>query len=389
MRFATSTFFEGFTDMQQTFKRLAIATALGVALSTQTGIAALNPVSTAQAQTNTTQGAALNTAQLQSLVSPIALYPDDLLSQMLMAATYPLEVAEAYNWLESEKGQSKDQIQTALKNETWDNSVKSLVMFPQALDLMGSKLSWTQQLGDAYLAQPKALMDAIQSLRHLAQKSGNLNSSQQVTINTQGNNITIAPANPQVVYVPQYNPTIVYGSWPYPAYPPASAYDPAWGLMSFGVGMAVGAALWSSPRWGAGSITINNNNFNQFNRNYNSDINRASERIGSDSAWRFSPAHRGNVPFNNAELNRRYGDISQQDRIARNQADRLRARQDNWMQNATPAQRDARDQLRARAREQFSSAGFDDRTDAFRGDRFGGDRMRGGFGGARMGGFRR
>lgn len=381
--------------MRKTLQLSAVFVALGFAVSTQTTLPSLNPISAAQAQASASQGAPLNTAQLESLVSPIALYPDSLLSQMLMAATYPLEVAEAYNWLEGQRGQSKDQIQSALKNETWDNSVKSLVMFPQALELMGTKLSWTQQLGDAYLAQPKALMDAVQSLRQMAQKSGNLKSTSQVNVTNQGPNITIEPSNPQVIYVPQYNPTVVYGGWPYPAYPPAPVYNPAWGLMSFGVGLAVGAALWSSPRWGSGSININNNNFNQFNRNFNSDINRAPERIGNDSAWRFNQAHRGNVPFNNAELNRRYGDISNQDSIARNEASRLQQRQENWMKNATPQQREDRDQLRQRAQQQFSHGGFDHGGDGFggdrfSGDRFGGDRFRGGgFGGGHFGGFRR
>lgn len=367
--------------MKKSLQLTAVLTALGVALSAQTLMPTFNPISAAHAQASSNQGAPLSSAQLQSLVSPIALYPDPLLAQMLMASTYPLEVAEAYNWLQGQKDQSKEQIQSALKNETWDNSVKSLVMFPDALQMMGTKLSWTQQLGDAYLAQPKALMDAVQSLRQMAQKSGNLKSNQDVNVSSQGSNIIIAPANPQVIYVPQYNPTVVYGGWPYPAYPPAPVYNPAWGLLSFGVGMAVGAALWSTPHWGSGSITINNNTFNNFNRNYNSEINRASEHIGNESDWRFNQAHRGNVPFNNATLNRQYGDLASRDSIARNEAQRLQQRQDNWTRNATPAQQQDREQLRQRAQQEFSHGGFDRGGD----DRFGGDR----FGGGHFGGFRR
>lgn len=376
--------------MRKAIKHTALAAALGAALCLQSAWPTLSPIGAAQAQSGNQQGAPLSNAQLQSLISPIALYPDSLLSQMLMASTYPLEVAEAYNWLEGQKGQSREQIQTAVKNETWDNSVKSLVVFPEALTMMGTKLSWTQQLGDAYLAQPKALMDAVQSLRQRAQRSGNLKSNNQVTVSTQQSDIIIQPANPQVIYVPQYNPSVVYGGWPYPAYPPAPVYNPAWGLMTFGLGMAVGAALWSTPHWNSGSISINNNNFNNFNRNYNSDINRAPERVGGSSAWQFNQAHRGNVPYNNAELNRRYGDVGSRDQIARNQAQRLQQRQDDWTRNATPQQRSDREATRQRAQQQFSHGGFD-HANRFSGDRFGGGDHFGGehFGGMRMGGFRR
>ena len=372
-------------------KLSAVSLAIGIAFCLQTAVPSLQPISAAQAQAQSDQSSApLTSAQLQSLVSSIALYPDSLLSQMLMASTYPMEVAEAYNWYQSEKGKSSTQIQNDLKNETWDNSVKSLISFPQALELMGTKLAWTQQLGDAYLAQPKQVMDAVQTLRKRAQSSGNLKSSQQVTVSTQQSDIIIQPANPQVIYVPQYNPTVVYGAWPYPAYPPAPVYNPGWGLLSFGVGMAVGAALWSTPHWGSGSITVNNNTYNNFNRNYNSDINRSAERFGSsNSDWKFNAAHRGNVPFNNSELNRRYGDIGNRDAIARSQAQRYQSRDDNWKRNASPERQASRDETRQRAQSDFHRGGFGgDRAGA---DRFGGDRSGGShFGGGHFGGgFRR
>ena len=230
------------------------------------------------------QSANLSMPQLESLVSSIALYPDSLLSQMLMASTYPLEVAEAANWLRSNSHLKGDALQNALKPQTWDNSVKSLVSFPDALNLLGSQLSWTQQLGDTYLAQPKDLMQAVQALRTKARQAGNLKSNQQVAVSSDAqSNIIIVPANPQVIYVPTYNPTMVYGAWPYPAYPPYPAYNPGWGLMSFGIGMAVGAALWSTPHWGSGSISINNNTFNNFNNRFNSASNLRSDRFGNDS----------------------------------------------------------------------------------------------------------
>ena len=344
----------------------------------------------------------LSMAQLQSLVAPIALYPDALLSQMLMAATYPLEVAEADNWLKNNSRLSKNQLDDALKNQTWDNSVKSLVSFPNALNMMGSKLDWTQKLGDAYLAQPKEVMQAVQALRAKAKQAGNLKSSEQITVSADPqSNIIIQPANPQVIYVPTYNPTVVYGAWPYPAYPPYPVYNPAWGLMSFGVGLAVGAALWSTPHWGSGSITINNNNFNRFNNNFNNFQNRAPERVGSSSAWNFNSAHRGNVPYSNAALANRYGGEASRSQIERNQLERQQSRESDWARSSSSQERMDRDQARARAQSSFSSHSDDfnrggfDRSSSDRGgfDRGGFDRggfSHGGFGGGHFGGgFRR
>lgn len=344
----------------------------------------------------------LSMAQLQSLVAPIALYPDALLSQMLMAATYPLEVAEADNWLKNNSRLSKNQLDDALKNQTWDNSVKSLVSFPNALNMMGSKLDWTQKLGDAYLAQPKEVMQAVQALRAKAKQAGNLKSSEQITVSADPqSNIIIQPANPQVIYVPTYNPTVVYGAWPYPAYPPYPVYNPAWGLMSFGVGLAVGAALWSTPHWGSGSITINNNNFNRFNNNFNNFQNRAPERVGSSSAWNFNSAHRGNVPYSNSTLANRYGGEASRSQIERNQLERQQSRESDWARSSSSQERMDRDQARARAQSSFSSHSDDfnrggfDRSSSDRGgfDRGGFDRggfSHGGFGGGHFGGgFRR
>lgn len=338
------------------------------------------------------QSSNLSGVQLQSLVAPIALYPDSLLSQMLMAATYPLEVAEANNWLNSNSRLSKSQIEDALKNQTWDNSVKSLVSFPEALNMLGSKLDWTQKLGDAYLAQPKDLMQAVQALRVKAKQAGNLKSSEQITVSADPqSNIIIQPANPQVIYVPTYNPTVVYGAWPYPAYPPYPAYNPAWGLMSFGLGMAVGAALWSTPHWGSGSITINNNNFNRFNNNFNNLQNRAPERVGSSSAWNFNSAHRGNVPYSNSALANRYGGEASRSQIQRNQLERQQGRENDWGRSASSQDRMDRDQARERAQSSFSSHQDSFNRGGF--DRGGFDRggfSHGGFGGGHFGGgFRR
>jgi hypothetical protein len=242
------------------------------------------------------QAAKLSQAQLEALVAPIALYPDALVSQVLMASTYPLEVAEASNWIKSNTNLKGDALNKALQQQNWDASVKSLVSFPPVLEMMGSQLSWTQQLGNAVLAQQSETMSAIQALRAKAKKAGTLESNSQQTVTTQGSGssqtIIIEPANPQVVYVPTYNPTVVYGAWAYPAYPPYAYYPPGYvagtALLSFGVGMAVGAALWGGCHWGGGygggSLTVNNNNFNNFNKNTNNKWN--GNRDGGSSDWK-------------------------------------------------------------------------------------------------------
>lgn len=235
----------------------------------------------------------MSQAQLAALVAPIALYPDPLVAQVLMASTYPLEVAEAYNWQRDNSRLQGSALNQALQQQNWDPSVKSLVSFPPVLGMMGSELNWTQQLGDAVLAQQSDVMDSIQELRAKAKAAGALQSNAQQTVTTQGSGsnetIVIQPANPQVVYVPTYNPSVVYGGWPYPAYPPYAYYPPGYvagtALLSFGIGMAVGAALWGGCHWGGGgwgwgggrwggggnSLTINNNNFNNFNRTTNNN----------------------------------------------------------------------------------------------------------------------
>lgn len=247
-------------------------------------------VPVAYAQSSQQSGAAqLSQAQLSALVAPIALYPDSLVSQVLMASTYPLEVAEASSWQKANSGLKGNALNQALQQQTWDASVKSLVSFPPVLNMMGSELSWTQNLGNAVLAQQSDVMNAIQALRAKAQQSGALQSNAQQTVSGGGSApIVIQPANPQVVYVPAYNPAVVYGGWPYPAYPPYTYYPPGYvagtALLSFGVGMAVGAALWGGCHWGGGnSLTVNNNTYNNFNRNTNNNWKGGGR--GGSSNW--------------------------------------------------------------------------------------------------------
>ncbi len=335
------------------FVLTAATAALALTLSTGGEFSGLSLNASAYAQSGQ-QSANLTMPQLQSLVAPIALYPDSLLSQMLMAATYPLEVAEAANWQRSNSHLAGTQLQDALKPQTWDNSVKSLVSFPDALAMLGNKLDWTQKLGDAYLAQPKDLMSAVQALRAKAKQAGNLQTNQQIQVTTSPQaDIIIMPSNPEVVYVPTYNPMMVYGAWAYPAYPPYPVYNPAWGMMAFGAGMAVGAALWSTPHWGSGSITVNNNTFNNFNHNYNTAGNMAADHLGGSSNWNYNAAHRDGVPYSNSALNNRYGGADSS-AIDRNNIQRQQNAANDWKNNASPQEKQQAQQARENAQNTFN-----------------------------------
>ena len=158
----------------------------------------------------------LTTAQLDRLVAPIALYPDSLIAQILMAATYPLEVVEADRWLRlpANAALKGDALTAALQQQPWDPSIKSLVAFPQVVHTMDTNLNWTEQLGDAFLAQQPDVMDAVQRLRLRAQAAGSLASTPQQAVSTENQEIMIEPVSPDIVYLPTYNPWCVYGAWP-------------------------------------------------------------------------------------------------------------------------------------------------------------------------------
>ena len=208
--------------------------------------------------------------ELDQMLAPIALYPDALLSQVLMASTYPADVAEAAKWSKANPKQQGDAAVTAVQDKPWDPSVKSLVAFPQALATLAEKPEWVQRVGDAFLAQPNDVMDSVQRLRAAAEKSGNLKSNEQQKViveqapQTQQTVIKIEPANPQVVYVPAYNPTVVYGTWWYPSYPPVylpppPGYVVGTALVSgiaFGIGVGITNSLWGGCDWGHGDVDI-------------------------------------------------------------------------------------------------------------------------------------
>ena len=244
-------------------------------------------------QAPATQAAVPTADQLYQLVAPIALFPDNLLAQVLAGSTYPDEISAAYAWLQQNSSLKGQQLLDAVNGQSWDASVKGLTQFPDVLNQMATNLSWTSALGDAYYNYPSSVMNAVQVMRQRAQQSGNLKSTQQQTVSVQNQppgqappppppadsnapppqqtvivqpppqTVVIEPAQPQVVYVPTYNPTVVYGA-PVPVYPGYSTGDMvATSLISFGVGIAVGAAIsggggccgWGWNSWDAAGTT--------------------------------------------------------------------------------------------------------------------------------------
>jgi hypothetical protein len=259
--------------------------------------------------------ASLSQAELEQILAPIALYPDDVLAQILIASTYPLEIVQADRWVKQNSGLKRDTLTAALEKQPWDPSVKSLVNFPQVLTMMSEKIDWTQKLGDAFLAQQQDVMKAVQQLRAKAEVAGNLKSTKEQKVIVEKETIIIQPANPQVVYVPTYNPTVVYGVWAYPAYPPAYYYPPSYvagaAVWSFAAGVAVGAAwgyAWGNCSWGHGGNYAVAYNVNR-NVNINNNINRgayASHYQGGKGNWQHNPAHRGGVAYGDRATANKY-----------------------------------------------------------------------------------
>lgn len=241
--------------------------------------------------------------ELDQLLAPIALYPDALLAQIFMASTYPLEVVEAARWVKANPKLTGKALEDAMANQSWDPAVKSLTAVPQVLQQMNEKLDWTQKLGDAFLAQQQDVMDTVQVLRGKASANGNLKSNEQQVVKTEAQGsetiYIVESAKPEVVYVPTYSPTVVYGSWWYPTppyymYPPSYAYAPG---VAFATGVVVGAALWGACRWGwgAGSVNVNVNRYNSYNR---TNV--------SSSSWNHSSEHRKGVAYSDKSVSQKY-----------------------------------------------------------------------------------
>jgi hypothetical protein len=267
------------------------------------------PVTPSQPNVPRQSRPAFTRQELDQMLAPIALYPDSLLSQILMASTYPLEVVEAARWSKAHPNQKGDQAVQAVADNTWDPSVKSLVAFPQILMMMDEKLNWMERLGDAFLAQQQQVMDTVQSLRQKASDAGNLKSNDQIRVDQQGQSIVVEPANPQVVYVPYYDPMVIYGPWWWPAYPPVYwapwpgyFYGPGFSVgFAWGIGIGIGPGFFFGGfNWPYRHISvINVNNF------YYHTVN-----VNRGAVWVHDPVHRRSVPYRDVALRQQFGRMS-------------------------------------------------------------------------------
>jgi hypothetical protein len=266
--------------------------------------------------------------ELDQILAPVALYPDSLLTQVLMASTYPLEVVQADRWAKQNKDMKGDALAKALEAQPWDPSVKSLVNFPQVLTMMSEKLDWTQKLGDAFLAQQKDVMASIQQLRHKAQETGNLKTTKEQVVKVEKEVIIIESASPEVIYVPAYNPTVVYGAWAYPAYPPYPVYPPGYvaGAAAYGfiAGAAVGAAwgyAWGHSDWHGGDVDIDYNRNTNINNNINRDKykqqgqGQGQRGQGDKGKWQHNPEHRKGVSYRDQGTGQKFNRASTSDAV--------------------------------------------------------------------------
>jgi hypothetical protein len=266
--------------------------------------------------------------QLDSLVAPIALYPDPLLAQILAASTYPLELLQLQQWLEKNPGLKDKALLDAVGKQPWDPSIQAMAPLPDVVKRLANDIQWTTDLGNAFLAQQGDVMEAVQRMRKRAQDKGNLKSTPQQTVETQvieqEQVIVIEQSDPEVVYIPSYNPYTVWGDpfYPYPPiYYPPPGYYAAGAAISFGVGVAIGAA-WGNggwgwgPRWGNNDITINNNNI--VNRNAN--VRAGNRNVSGRTNWQHRPEHRGGTPYRDRSTANRYGGTARGDSLANRQA---------------------------------------------------------------------
>jgi hypothetical protein len=251
--------------------------------------------------------------ELEQMLAPIALYPDALLSQILMASTYPAEVVEASYWIKANPGLKGEAAVRAARNEQWDISVKSLLPFPQVLGTMESKFEWTQNLGNAFLGQEQQVMDTIQSLRQKAMAAGYLKSDSRIRVVQQDRLISINLVRPTAVYVPYYNPTVVYGTWWAPQYAPVywepwQGYAAApgyhgWAWAGVATVVTVGI-LYGAFNWRSRNVYYGRNvSYWSGHRDYD----RYRVRSGSQTRWTHDATHRRDIPYRSATINQRYG----------------------------------------------------------------------------------
>jgi hypothetical protein len=274
--------------------------------------------------------------QLDSLVAPIALYPDPLLSQVLVASTYPLEIVQLQQWLEKTGSFMNETAKTeAVQKQDWDPSIQAMAVLPDVVKQLADNIKWTSDMGNAFLAQQGDVMDAVQRMRAKANGTGHLKSNEQMKVETREVEsktvIVIEQSDPEMVYVPSYNPTVIWGAmaYPYPGfyYPPPGYYAGA--AIGFGVGIAIGAA-WGGGGWGWGcgwggnDININRNN--SFNRNTNisggnrTNISGNRPGAGGGNKWQHNPQHRGGAPYSNKAVANKFSGSARGDSMASRQA---------------------------------------------------------------------
>jgi hypothetical protein len=290
-----------------------------------------------QAEGAAETAALLSPDLLDSLVAPIALFPDNLLAQVLVASTYPLEIIQLQQWLNKNPDLEGDALADAVAEQPWDPSIQSMAVVPEAVDRLANDIQWTTELGNAFLAQQGDVMDAVQRMRKKAQDKGALESNEQQVVETkvveQKTVIVVEPADPEVIYVPSYNPTYVYPPpvYPYPSvyYPP---YTPGAAFVTFSFGVAWGAAVWGGSccgcGWGGNDVDINiDNNFNR-----NTDIDRGDRNVdrgdrgGGDrgdrggGTWQHDPKHRGGTPYSDRATADKFGGTARGDSRSSRQA---------------------------------------------------------------------
>ena len=271
-----------------------------------------------------------DSARLEQLVGPIALYPDSLLTHVMMAATYPIELVEADRWVRANPNVTGDALRSSLATQTWDPSVKALAGLPDVLKLMSENLDWTRDLGDAFLSQRTELMDAVQRMRARAREAGTLQTTDQqaVTVQEPGT-VVIESRSPEVIYVPMYSPRAVYGGWSYPTwyYPSfywSGYYGSGYGYggyggygygsggygsgLAFSIGFNWGNWLWGSPSWGYGSsnVYVDAARYNRFNQYWSSNWVQPSY-AGNQYVWTHSPEHRYGVRYRDPAIAQQYG----------------------------------------------------------------------------------
>lgn len=270
------------------------------------------------------QNAKLSNDQLDSLVAPIALYPDPLLTQTLVASTYPLEIVQLGQWLEQNKGLKDKALKDAVSKQNWDPSIQAMAPFPDIVKQMAQNIKWTNDLGNAFLAQQDDVMDAVQRMRSKAVEKGALKTTEQQKVETKTvenkSVVVIQPSQPDVVYVPTYNPTVVWGT-PYYPYPPVAypAYPTGGLLLGFTAGVAMGAAWgggwgWNTG-WGHNNVYVNRNN--TFVSNYNRT--NAGRYGAANGNWQHNAQHRGGAPYANQNVANRYGGTARGNNLSQRQ----------------------------------------------------------------------